>query len=85
MNDASPYVGPVPYERKDRDLFFGRDEEAESLLSLLISERVVLFYAQSGAGKSSILNAAIIACPITSEHSLSIEGTRRRLSPARIG
>ena len=60
MADTNPYVGPVPYQRKDSDLFFGRDQEAELLLSLLISERVVLFYAQSGAGKSSLLNARII-------------------------
>ncbi|HKG20893.1 MAG TPA: ATP-binding protein [Blastocatellia bacterium] len=56
----NPYVGPVPFESKDKDLFFGRDEESEMLLSLVISERIVVFYAPSGAGKSSLLNARLI-------------------------
>src|SRR5437763_4042128 len=60
-NDLSnPYIGPVPFETKQKDLFFGRDEEAEMLLSLVISERIVVFYAPSGAGKSSLLNARLI-------------------------
>lgn len=56
----NPYVGPVPFGTEQRDYFFGRETEAETLLSLAISERVVLFYAQSGAGKSSLINAEII-------------------------
>lgn len=56
----NPYVGPVPYQRKDADRYFGREEEAELLLSLLVSERVVLLHAPSGAGKSSLLNTRII-------------------------
>ena len=49
-----PYVGPQPYELKDKDLFFGRDREARELVSLIISSRELLLYAQSGAGKTSI-------------------------------
>ena len=56
----NPYVGPRPYERGDRHNFYGRNREARDLLSLILSERVVLFYAQSGAGKTSLLNAQII-------------------------
>src|SRR5437868_5652708 len=55
-----PYVGPVPFGTKEKDFFFGRDEEAEFLLSRAISERIVLFYAQSGAGKSSLVNAKLV-------------------------
>lgn len=56
----NPYVGPRPYERSDRQNFHGRNREARDLLALILSERVVLFYAQSGAGKTSLLNAQII-------------------------
>lgn len=56
----NPYVGPRPYTRADRDNFYGRNREARDLLDMLIAERVVLFYAQSGAGKSSLLNARVI-------------------------
>ena len=61
-NDAQPYVGPRPFERNDLDqaMFFGRDYEADELVSLVFAHQVVLFYAQSGAGKTSLLNAGLI-------------------------
>ncbi len=55
----NPYVGPRPFTQADSDRFFGREREARDLLSLVISERLVLFYAQSGAGKSSLLNTRL--------------------------
>ena len=54
------YVGPQPFEQKDRDIFFGRDREARDLLSLVIAHNLVLVYAQSGAGKTSLINAGLI-------------------------
>jgi putative ribosome biogenesis GTPase RsgA len=56
----SPYVGPRPYERGDRHTFYGREREARDLLALILAEPIVLFYAASGAGKTSLLNAKII-------------------------
>jgi ABC-type multidrug transport system ATPase subunit len=53
----TPYVGTRPFKTDEGDRFFGRDRESLDLLSLVISERLVLFYAQSGAGKSSLINA----------------------------
>lgn len=53
------YVGPRPFERSERGLFFGRDREISELLSLVISSRVVLCYARSGAGKTSLINAGL--------------------------
>ena len=53
------YVGPRPFERSERGLFFGRDREISELLSLVISSRVVLCYAPSGAGKTSLINAGL--------------------------
>jgi len=57
----NPYVGPVPFERGQQKYFFGRDQEEETLFSLVISERIVLFCAQSGVGKSSLVNARLIS------------------------
>jgi WD40 repeat protein len=57
---TNPYVGPRPYEREDSGRFFGRDQEASELLSLIVANRAVVLYAQSGAGKTSLLNASVI-------------------------
>jgi hypothetical protein len=59
MSD-SPFVGPRPFEKEDSDRFFGRTRETEELLSLIIAHRAVLVYAQSGAGKSSLMRAGVI-------------------------
>ena len=56
----NPYVGPRSFTREEANRFFGRDREARELLSLVISQRLVLFYAQSGAGKSSLINTRLI-------------------------
>jgi WD40 repeat protein len=56
----NPYVGPRPFSTRDSGRFFGREREARDLIPLVISERLVLFYAQSGAGKSSLINARLI-------------------------
>ena len=57
---TNPYVGPRTFKLEERDRFFGREREARDLLSLVIAERLTLFYAQSGAGKSSLVNTQII-------------------------
>lgn len=72
-----PYVGPRPFGRGDSSRFFGRIREANELLSLIISHPITLLYAQSGAGKTSLLNAKVI--PMLEEKSSQIFG------PARVG
>ena len=54
----NPYVGPRPFETKDR--LYGREREVTELDHLLSAERIVLLYSPSGAGKSSLINAGII-------------------------
>ncbi|MGH2618326.1 MAG: hypothetical protein ACRDJC_24105 [Thermomicrobiales bacterium] len=54
----NPYVGPRAFTRKDT--LFGRDVEKVNLLDLLISERIVLLYSPSGAGKTSLIQAGIV-------------------------
>jgi WD40 repeat protein len=58
---SQPYVGPRPFKREDAPFFFGRDREANELLSLVISHSEVLLYAQSGAGKTSLINAKLLS------------------------
>src|SRR5438105_2123234 len=59
VSEVQPYVGPRPFKREDADFFFGRDREANDLRSLIISHSEVLLYAQSGAGKTSLINAKL--------------------------
>jgi hypothetical protein len=59
-NRGNPYVGPRTFSKEEADLFFGREREARDLLALVVSRRLVLFYAESGAGKSSLLNTRLI-------------------------
>lgn len=73
---TKPYVGPQPFQRKDRDLFFGRDYEAGELMSLVIARGLVLVYAPSGAGKTSLINARLI--PMLEEEGFDV------LEPARM-
>jgi len=58
--EAKPYKGPESYQLEDSDLFFGRDREADQLIAKILSSRFTLLHAQSGAGKTSLLNARII-------------------------
>jgi len=63
MNDTTrsrtnPYVGPRAYRRGEP--LYGREHEVLDLLDLLIAERIVLLYSPSGAGKTSLVQAALI-------------------------
>lgn len=57
---TNPYVGPRTFTEAEGRYFFGREREARDLTARIVSERLLLFYAQSGAGKSSLLNARVI-------------------------
>lgn len=57
---GNPYVGPRPFTEADSENFFGRDRESESLAALISANRLTLFYAPSGAGKSSLIHAKLI-------------------------
>ncbi|MCP4398363.1 MAG: hypothetical protein GY801_13835 [bacterium] len=59
-NTDNPYVGPRAFEEEDSRNFFGRKAETRQLASLAIAHRVVVLYAPSGAGKTSLLKAGLI-------------------------
>jgi hypothetical protein len=56
----APYKGPNSYQVEDATLFFGREAEARQLVARILSRRLTLLHAPSGAGKTSLLNACII-------------------------
>jgi WD40 repeat protein len=58
---AIPYRGIQPYRFVDHAIFFEREEETNGLLSLVVVYRGVMVYGDSGAGKSSLINAGLIA------------------------
>ena len=54
----NPYPGPRSFQQGER--LYGRERETAELLDLLIAERIVLLYSPSGAGKTSLVQAALI-------------------------
>ena len=69
-SEPNPYVGPSPFKQRDSDRFYGRAHEANELFSLACAHSVVLFYSQSGAGKTSLINAGVIPKLITEQISV---------------
>ncbi|HEX5851897.1 MAG TPA: ATP-binding protein [Solirubrobacteraceae bacterium] len=65
-----PYPGPRPFRTNETDLFFGRDRETAQLRSLILAHSLVLLYAPSGAGKTSLLRAGLI--PALEEQEVTI-------------
>jgi hypothetical protein len=61
----NPYRGPREFRRGDR--LPNRQREARELADRLVADRVVLLHAPSGAGKTSLIEAAVV-------HELSTEG-----------
>jgi WD40 repeat protein len=55
---TNPYVGPRAFTRGET--LYGRDREVLDLIDLVVAERIVLLYSPSGAGKTSLLQAALI-------------------------
>ena len=56
----NPYVGPRPFREEEQNRFFGRTEEIAILEGLALARQATLLFAQSGAGKSSLLRAGLI-------------------------
>ena len=54
----NPYPGPRPFKRGET--LYGRQRETAELLDLLIAERIVLLSSPSGAGKTSLVQAALV-------------------------
>lgn len=55
----SPFKFLDAYGIKDKDDFFGRDKEVDTLYSMLFKTPIVLLYGLSGTGKSSIIQCGL--------------------------
>src|SRR5215831_3414971 len=55
------YPGAQPFTDTDlsRKTFFGREKESTALTDQILANRLVIVYAKSGTGKSSLLNAGV--------------------------
>jgi len=54
----NPYVGPRAFQ--PGETLYGRDREVLELLNLILAERIVLLHSPSGAGKTSLIQAALV-------------------------
>ena len=61
----NPYVGARPYQQGET--LYGRGREQRRLLNQLIADRIVLLNSPSGAGKTSLIQAALIP-DLAAEH-----------------
>ena len=56
---ANPYKFLDPFGLKDEPIFFGREAATEQLCKKVLRDRLTVLHAKSGAGKTSLLNAAL--------------------------
>lgn len=55
----SPFKFLDAFDLRDRDVFFGRDEEIDQLYRMVHKNRLVLVYGQSGTGKTSLVQCGL--------------------------
>ncbi|MDJ0769179.1 MAG: hypothetical protein QNJ12_10310 [Ilumatobacter sp.] len=55
---GNPYVGPRPMGRGER--IHGRTREIDDIRGRLVSNRIMLLYSPSGAGKTSLIEAGLL-------------------------
>ena len=55
----SPFKFLDPYEKKDKDIFFGREKEIQLLYETTFKTNLLLIYGQSGTGKTSLIQCGL--------------------------
>lgn len=60
MSGHYRYPGARPFEAQESSVFFGRDQDIKQLLQRVQLEPLLVLYAKSGLGKSSLLNAGLL-------------------------
>src|SRR5262249_14808938 len=78
--ENKPYKGHLSYQVEDGSLFFGRTREADQLVATILGSRLTLLHAQSGAGKTSLLNARVI--PALEEKGWTVVLARPHFDPS---
>jgi WD40 repeat protein len=64
----SPYKGLLPYSLNEAEIFYGRNKAKKDLLVHIKQSPLTVLHAESGAGKSSLLQAGIAAQLIANGH-----------------
>ena len=54
------YPGVSPFTERQKNIFYGRDNDIKKLHKLISLRNQVLVYAKSGIGKTSLLNAGVL-------------------------
>ncbi len=57
--EPSPYKFLDPFEPEDHERFFGREAEIKVLLADIVTTRLVVLFAKTGTGKTSLINAGV--------------------------
>ncbi len=62
ITESYRYPGSAPFQDTvhDRLIFFGREEEGKLLFHMISSERLLVLFARSGIGKTSLVNAGLM-------------------------
>ena len=64
----SPYKGLLSYSLSEAGIFFGRNDAKKGLLHCIKQSSLTVLHAESGAGKSSLMQAGIAAQLIANGH-----------------
>ena len=59
MKKIYPFKFLDSYQREDKDFFFGRNDEIESLYQMIFQTRILLVYGTSGTGKTSLIQCGL--------------------------
>ena len=59
MQKIYPFKFLDSYQREDKDFFFGRNDEIESLYQMIFQTRILLIYGTSGTGKTSLIQCGL--------------------------
>ncbi len=60
MKNKKRFVGATPFSKENKEVFFGRENDVKKLSQLIKNEQIVLLYAKTGLGKSSLINAGLL-------------------------
>lgn len=70
---VNPFPGTQPYGVEDRQRFFGRVELAHRLCEVVLTNRCVIVHGPAGAGKSSLMRAAVLPLLIEEHDTRTIQ------------